>query len=111
MLLNQDDIIDSNGFEFVIQTLTENAPRVKWESAMVIGNTACLFPKLLKKASIQLLYNTGNASTVDRWSAAYALSEIILCKTRLNKELIPAIESNVKREKQNIIRKIYLHAP
>jgi hypothetical protein len=101
------DIIDEKGFEFVIKSLGSDAPRVKWESAKVIANTAQLFPKLLKKAVANLLDNTEHPGTVVRWSAAGALSKIIQCKTPLNKQLVPAIEAIEKREEDNAIKKIY----
>lgn len=104
----QADIVSDRGFQFAIENLKSDAPRVKWESAKVIANTAHLFPKLLKKAVTNLLDNTEHSGNVVRWSAAGALSKIIQCKTSLNKELIPAIEAIEKREEDNAIKKIYL---
>jgi hypothetical protein len=101
------DVINEKGFQFVIESLKSDAPRVKWESAKVIANTAHLFPKLLKKAVVNLLDNTEHSGNVVRWSAAGALSKIIQCKTNLNRELIPAIETIEKREEDNAIKKIY----
>ena len=101
------DIINDKGFEFAIKSLESDAPRIKWESAKVIANTAHLFPKLLKKAVTNLLDNTEHPGTVVRWSAAGALSKIIQCKTGVNKELIPAMEVIEKREQDNAIKKIY----
>ncbi len=93
--------------EFVSHTLTEKAPRVKWESAKVIGNIAHLFPKQLDIAINHLLVNTEHTGTVVRWSAAFALSQIVKLKTPVNKELIPAIETICEREEKNSIKKIY----
>ena len=101
------EIINEKGFEFLITCLKSDAPRIKWESAKVIANTAHLFPKLLKKAITNLLDNTEHPGTVVRWSAAGALSKIIQCKTPINKELIPAIETIERRETDNAIKKIY----
>jgi HEAT repeat protein len=92
---------------FIADSLTEKAPRVKWESARVIGNVAHLYPNKLDEAIKNLLVNTEYPGTVVRWSAAFALGEIIKLKTKLNNELVPAIESIVKREEENSIRKIY----
>ena len=100
-------VIDEKAFEFVIDSLQSNAPRVKWESAKVIANTAHLFPKMLKKAVPNLLDNTEHSGTVVRWSAAGALSKIILCKTEINKALIPAMEAIERKETDNAIKKIY----
>lgn len=102
------DIITRKTFEFVIESLKAEAPRVKWESAKVIANTAHLFPEMLKKAIANLLDNTEHTGTVVRWSAAGALSKIVQCKTSLNKELIPTIEAIEKRETDNAIKKIYI---
>ncbi|HUR66757.1 MAG TPA: hypothetical protein VMZ03_10460 [Chitinophagaceae bacterium] len=100
-------IINEKAFQFVIEKLKSDAPRVKWESAKVIANTAHLFPKILKKAVPALLDNSEHTGTVVRWSAAGALSKIIQCKTSLNKQLIPAIEALEKSEEDHAIRKIY----
>ena len=97
-------------FDFVITALTEKAPRVKWESARVIGNIAHLFPKHLEKAIVNLLINTENPGTVVRWSAAIALGQILKLKSSNTAELIPAVEALIEREEKNSIRKIYLDA-
>jgi HEAT repeat protein len=102
------EIATKSLLQFVSQTLTEKAPRVKWESAKVIGNIAHLFPKQLDEAIKNLLVNTEHTGTVVRWSAAFALSEIIKLKTAINTELIPAVESIIEREEKNSIKKIYL---
>ena len=104
------EIINDKAFEFAIQTLKEDAPRVKWEAAKVISNAAHLFPKLLKKAIVNILANTEHNGTVVRWSAATALSKIILLNTALNKELIPAAEAIIEWEQDNAIKKIYQQA-
>jgi hypothetical protein len=62
-------VANANCLQFVTQTLTVKAPRVKWESAKVIGNIA------------HLLANADHEGTVVRWSAAFALGEIIKLKT------------------------------
>jgi hypothetical protein len=100
-------IIDEKAFEFVTGTLKYEAPRIKWESAKVIANTAHLYPKMLKKAVVNLLENTEHPGTVVRWAAAGALSKIIQCKTALNKDLVPAIRAIEERETDNAIKKIY----
>jgi hypothetical protein len=104
------EIANEHVLAFVTQTLTEKAPRVKWESAKVVGNIAHLFPSGLDKAISNLLVNTEHSGTVVRWSAAYALGEILKLKTKHNKELLPAVEAICEREEKNSIRKIYLSA-
>jgi hypothetical protein len=97
-------------FDFVTENLLGKAPRIKWESAKVIGNIAHLYPNKLDGAIKNLLTNSEYPGTVVRWSAAFALGEIVKLKTKRNKDLIPAIESIIKREEKNSIRNIYLEA-
>lgn len=101
---------DESVLKFVTQTLTAKAPRVKWESAKVVGNIAHLFPKKLDDAITNLLTNTEHTGTVVRWSSAYALGEILKLKTEHNTELLPAIEQVCENEEKNSIRKLYLDA-
>jgi hypothetical protein len=104
------NLADETMLKFVTHTLTAKAPRIKWESAKVIGNIAHLFPTKLEKSIDHLLINTAHEGTVVRWSAAFALGEILKLKTKPNKELIPTIESICEKEEKNSIKKIYLDA-
>lgn len=103
-------IADETVLLFVSKTLTEKAPRIKWESAKVIGNIAHLFPDELDKSITNLLTNTEHEGTVVRWSAAFALGEILKLKTKHNAGLFPAIENICEKEEKNSIKKIYLDA-
>lgn len=103
-------LLNKKGFEFVSQALTEKAPRVKWESAKVIANTASLHKGALGEAVKNLLQNTEHEGTVVRWSAALALGEILKLETKHRKELLPAIEAIIQREEKDSIRKIYMAA-
>jgi HEAT repeat protein len=96
--------------DFVATALTEKAPRVKWESAKVIGHIAHLYPTRLDTAIKHLLINTEHTGTVVRWSAAFALGEIMQLKTKHNKTLVPALEAICLREEQNSVKKMYLAA-
>lgn len=103
-------IADESVLDFVSQTLTEKAPRIKWESAKVIGNIAHLFPEHLAPAIKNLLINSEYDGTVVRWAAAFALGEILKLKTKHNKKLVPAVEAIIKKEEKNSIKKIYIDA-
>jgi HEAT repeat protein len=103
-------MINEQAFRFVTQSLTGKAPRVKWESARVIGNTAFLFPENLDMAIQNLLFNTEHSGTVVRWSAAFALGRIVMLRLAINGTLVPAIESIIAREDKKSIRKIYQDA-
>lgn len=96
--------------EFVTQNLTSKAPRIKWEFARTIGNIAHLFPKNLKPAINNLLLNTSHPGTVVRWSAAFALGQIVKLNSSENSYLLPNIREIEEKEEKNSIRKIYLDA-
>lgn len=100
-------IASENLLVFATEGLTSSAPRTKWESAKVIGNIAHIMPDGLEPAVKNLLVNTSHEGTVVRWSAAYALAEILKCGTRLNKSLIPRIEAIMNKEEKDSIKKIY----
>jgi HEAT repeat protein len=104
----QPEIANQKCLTFVIKCLSDEAPRVKWEAAKVIGNIAHLFLSKLDEAINGLLINSEYPGTVVRWSAAHALAKIIALKTKHNTELIPAVHAIVKREEDNAIKKIYL---
>ena len=103
-------IVNEKCLQFVTNSLTDKAPRVKWESAKVIGNIANLFPTKLDKAISNLLINTEYDGTVVRWAAAFALGEILKLKTKHNKDLLPAIEAISLKEEDNAIKKKYFEA-
>jgi HEAT repeat protein len=103
-------IANKEVFQFVTNALKDKAPRVKWESAKVIGNIASSYVEDLDKSIANLLANSTHEGTVVRWSSAFALGEILKLKTRHNKKLLPAIEGIVEKEEQNSIKKIYLDA-
>jgi len=105
---NSPGIANLNCLKFVSETLSENEPRIKWESAKVIGNIAHIFPGKLDAAIKNLLTNSEHSGTVVRWSAAYALTQILKTKQKGTKELALAVEAICKREEKNSIKKIYL---
>lgn len=96
--------------KFVTDTLLDKAPRVKWESAKVIGNIAHLYPDKLDTAICNLLTNSEFPGTVVRWSAAFALGEIVKLKAAKYDELVPAVKVILMREEDHAIRKIYQKA-
>jgi len=105
--LKNPALVDAEAFLFVTGTLASKAPRVKWESARVISNVAHLHHDRLETAIPNLLTNTEHPGTVVRWSAATALSAILLQKLPLNNYLVPALVPILEREEKNSIRKIY----
>lgn len=103
-------LLTTETLHFVINSLQDKSPRIKWESAKVIGNTIHLFPGEIEHAVGKLLINTEDGGTVVRWSAAFALAKIIKLKAEINNHLVPAAEAIITREEKNSIKKIYLEA-
>lgn len=103
-------IADEDLFAYVTKALKDDEPRVKWESAKVIGNIAKLFPAQLDKAINNLLPNAEKTGTVVRWATAYALAEIQKLKTDNNKKLLPKIETLCENEEDNGVKKKYIDA-
>ncbi len=103
-------LVSTEAFDFVCGQLASKAPRVKWESAKVIGNTIHLFEKKIDTAIMALLPNTEDKGTVVRWSAAYALAEVIKIKGKHQADLLKVLESILLREEKSSIKKIYAAA-
>ncbi|HVQ00307.1 MAG TPA: HEAT repeat domain-containing protein [Candidatus Thermoplasmatota archaeon] len=83
-------------------------PRVKWGIPEAIGNMAEQFPDEVVLAIPHLLLNTKDDSTVVRWCAAYALSQIALYNTKKRKELLALFSQIVQKEKNNGVKNVYL---
>ena len=92
----------------MIEYINYRAPRVKWGIPESIGNIAKAFPDRVVAAIPKLLENTKDESTVVRWCAAYALSEIIKSNEEIRDELVPRIEEMLNREKNTGVRNVYL---
>jgi hypothetical protein len=64
----------------------------------------------VEKTVPKLLINTKDESTVVRWCAAYALSEIIKSNSNIRCTLVPQIEEIIKNENNNGVKNVYLKA-
>lgn len=94
----------------LVEYIDYKAPRVKWGVQESVGNIAQRFPKEAEKAIPRLLANTKDKSTVVRWCAAFALSEIVKNNSKMRNELLPKIERIVESEKNNGVKNVYLKA-
>ena len=97
--------------EELIGYINYKAPRVKWGVPESIGIIAKKSPKKVEKAIPFLLKNTPenkDNSTVIRWCAAYALSEI--AKASEDKNLITKIKDISEKETNNGVKNVYLKA-
>lgn len=104
------DIADESLLLYVTNALMHDEPRVKWESAKVVGNIAKKFPNRLNTSIENLLNNTNCEGTVVRWATAYALGEILKLQTENNKALLPKIEKLINAEADNGVKKKYIDA-
>jgi len=94
----------------LIGYINHKLSRVKWGVPESIGNLAQKYPKDVQKAIPNLLKNTKDKSTVVRWCAGYALSEIVKNNSELQDELIPKINNIIKQEKNNGVKNAYIKA-
>ncbi len=96
--------------KIVISSLSDKAPRVKWEAARIIGNIASQYPEKSAQAVDSLLTNTKDKGTVVRWSAAFALGEILKGNFKLQTTLLPKVKKIIKAEENNGVKNVYLKA-
>ncbi len=95
---------------FVSKCLSAKAPRLKWESAKVLGNSAADHVGDYKDAIPSLIELTEFEGTVVRWSAAYAIAAIIQHKSKWQAELVKLAEHLAEHEEKGSIAKIYKKA-
>ncbi len=103
-------IADERLLIFVTEALNDDAPRVKWESAKVIGNIAKYFPEDIDHTIEPLLQNAEHSGTVMRWATAYALAEILKIKSKSHSKLLAEVERLAENEENNDVKKKYLDA-
>ena len=94
----------------MIEYINYKASRVKWGIPESIGNMAQKFSQEVEKAVPKLFINTKEESTVVRWCAAFALTEIAKYNPKLQKELISQFNKILKKETNNGVRNVYLKA-
>jgi len=104
------ELVDPALFDFLSDSLDDDEPRVKWESARVIGNVARQFPDRLDGPVEGLLRNATHEGTVVRWASAIALGEILLLDAGLRDELLPRIRRLCDEEEDSGVKKKYVSA-
>ena len=62
----------------------------------------------VEKAIPKLLQNLQEKSTVVRWCAAYALSEIAKYNTKKQEDLIKKFHTHIKTEQNNGVKNVFL---
>ena len=94
----------------LIEFINYGLPRVKWGIPEAIGNLSAKYPAETEKAIPKLLINTKDESTVVRWCAAFAISEIAKNNTSAQKSLVAKMQEITASEKNNGVRNVYLKA-
>ncbi|MFH1602087.1 MAG: hypothetical protein ABIB61_03980 [Candidatus Shapirobacteria bacterium] len=94
----------------IIEYIASPIPKAKWEAARIIGNVIKELPTQAEKGIPNLLVNTNDQGTVVRWSAAFALGEIIKHHSKIRPKLMPKIEKIIKKEQNSGVKNVYLKA-
>ena len=99
--------------DILLEYINYQLPRVKWGIAEAIGNMAKAYPDKVAKAIPYLLKNTTGDkinTTVIKWCAAFALTEIAKYNKQAQKELLPIFENIIKTEQNNGVKNVYIKA-
>ena len=99
--------------DILVEYINDRLPRVKWGVPEAIGNMAKKYPDKAAKAIPYLLKNTTDDkinTTVIKWCAAFALSEIAKHNIKTRKQLLPIFEEIIKSEKNNGVKNVYVKA-
>lgn len=96
--------------DLLVDHINYKAPRVRWGCPEAIGNMARKHPDKVEKAIPKLLENLEDRSTVVRWCAAFALTEISKYNLKRQRELTSKFQSLIKTEKNNGVRNVYIKA-
>lgn len=108
--LQRSNALNTETFLFIKDCLAEKAPRIKWESAKVIANTAQHFPEYITDTITQLLLNAKHEGTVVRWSVAYAIKNILQTAKEQKEHWRETIIQIINEEEKNSIKKLYQEA-
>jgi HEAT repeat protein len=96
--------------DVIIEYIDYKANRVKWGCPESIGNIAKKYPDKVEEAIPKLLGNLKDKSTVVRWCAAFALTEIAKHNSKKQKELAAKFQDLLKEEQNNGVKNLYIKA-
>jgi len=97
----------------LIPYINYDLPKVKWGTQEVVANLAKSYPEKVAAAIPYLLKNTtGDAAntTVIKWCAAFALTEIAKYNLQARKQLLPVFDIIIKNESNNGVKNVYVKA-
>jgi len=96
--------------DLLVDYIDYKAPRVKWGCPEALGNMAPKYPNEVGRAIPKLLENLKDKSTVVRWCAAFALTEIAKYNSEKQKELVVIFHELIKTEHNNGVRNVFVKA-
>jgi len=99
--------------DILLEYINYPLPRVKWGIPEAIGNMAKNYPDRVSSAIPYLLKNTTDDkmnTTVIKWCAAFALTEITKYNPKTRKQLLPIFENIIKGERNNGVKNVYVKA-
>lgn len=99
--------------DILLKYINYPLPRVKWGVPEAIGNMAKDYPDKTARAIPYLLKNTTDDkinTTVIKWCAAFALTEIAKHNAQTQKQLLPIFEKIINTEKNTGVRNVYTKA-
>ncbi|MCL5069740.1 MAG: hypothetical protein M1308_02415 [Actinobacteria bacterium] len=99
--------------DILLKYINYPLPRVKWGVPEAIGNMAKDYPDKTARAIPYLLKNTlddKTNTTVIKWCAAFALTEIAKHNAQTQKQLLPIFEKIINTEKNTGVRNVYTKA-
>ena len=96
--------------DLLVEYIDYKAPRVRWGCPEALGNIAQKHPDKVDKAIPKLLENLKDKSTVVRWCAAFALTEIAKYNQIKQEELVVIFKKLIKTEQNNGVRNVFVKA-
>jgi hypothetical protein len=96
--------------DVLIEHIDYTAPRVKWGCPESLGNLAKKYPEEVAGAIPKLFKNLKDKSTIVRWCAAFALTEIAKYNQKKQKELTAKFRNLIKTERNNGVKNVYVKA-
>ena len=96
--------------DILIEYIDYKAPRVKWGCPESLGYMAKKYPEKVEKAIPKLLNNTKDKSTVVRWCAAFALTEIAKYNSKEQEGLVELFKKIMRTEQNNGVKNVYIKA-
>lgn len=96
-----------NYLRLAISNVSSDSNSCRREASRIVGNMASDFPTEVSDAIESLIANSKDEGTVVRWSAAYALSRIVVLQPYADSALLQRVETICQSEEDNGVRGQY----